>query len=141
MTWQPISDITTKFLGDPNRGCRDCGTIMKYTTATGHTAYYPGVECCAPALRRQIQWRSGDIDTLQRQLQTREKTVQQIQDEIDHAHSRTAAAAAAAKKERAERNLDQAMREIYTPQLRELSAEIARLRRKLEKHDEHAKTA
>lgn len=133
MTWEPVGDVIkrTKTINEHSQGCRDCGTVMQTTTPSGFTAYYPGVECCPPALRRQIQWRSQEIDTVNRKLQERQDAVTHIRDEINLAPSRSAAAAAEAKLTRAERNLAISMREHFTPQLRELSKEIARLKNKL----------
>lgn len=132
MTWQPVSDLVpkTRVLNADTRGCQDCGTVMEYQTETGFTAYYPGVECCQPAIRRQIRWRSEEIDALNRKLRERQDAVARIREEVELAPSRSALAAAETKLARAEKNLHVVVRDHFTPALRELSDEIARLKRK-----------
>lgn len=132
MTWQSTGDLMqhVRVLNGNTRGCQDCGTVMEYQTDSGFTAYYPGVECCQPAIRRQIRWRSEEIDALNRKLRERQDAVARIREEVELAPSRSALAAAETKLSRAEKNLHLVVRDHFTPALRELSDEIARLKRK-----------
>ena len=51
-------------IGDPNRGCRHCGTVMEHKSGKV-TLYRPGTTCCEPAIRDQIRYRENDFHRLQ----------------------------------------------------------------------------
>jgi hypothetical protein len=54
--------------GNPNDGCRHCGTVITRTSANGKVIYHhPGVICCADAIRDQIRYRDGDFARLKQQ--------------------------------------------------------------------------
>lgn len=128
--WQPASELTATHLGNPNRGCPHCGTVMRHHTPTGQTAYWPGTECCPPAIRRQIGWRTEQLDGLRKTITDRENAIREMQDEIETA-PRSAQAQLLAKRDRAQRNLNAVMQDHYTPEIRTISREIARLRHRL----------
>lgn len=131
MTWQPVADVAAKVVNANSRGCRDCGHIAHATTEHGYLAYYPGVECCPPALRRQIQWRHQDIDRINRTIQDRQDHATELRRQAERAPTHNAKAIAEAEAARAERNLHIVLRDNYTPQLQALSKEVARLKTKL----------
>lgn len=131
MTWQAASDVAAKVVNANSRGCRDCGHIQNFRTEHGFLAYYPGVECCPPALRRQIEWRHKDIDRINRQIQERQDRATELRRQAERAPTHNAKANAEAEAARAERSLHMIIRDHYTPQLQELSKEVARLKRKL----------
>lgn len=131
-TWQSVADIAQSFLGDPTVGCQFCGVVVERVhEVTGQSAYHPGVECCPGALKRQIKWRTGDVNDVQRRITDREKGIEQMQAEQETALSRSAAAAIEARVAKARVALDHALKEIFTPQLQELSGELSRLRQAL----------
>ncbi len=55
-------------IGNPNVGCRHCGTVMEHKSENRKvTLYRPGTTCCEPAIRDQIRYREGDFHRLQDQ--------------------------------------------------------------------------
>lgn len=52
-------------LGNPHKGCRHCGTVIKRTAANGRAIiYHPGTTCCTLAIKDQIRYREGDLARL-----------------------------------------------------------------------------
>lgn len=130
-TWQPVADLAETQLGATARGCPHCGSRTTITTDDGRTITYPSVECCPPAIKRQIRWREEDIRALNRRRAEREQALEQLRESLDELPTRAARAAAEAKLARSERNSATRDREDFTPRLRELNAEVARLNAKL----------
>jgi hypothetical protein len=130
VTWQSTRDVLEKegpFAGQ-TPGCPYCGTVIDYTTSTGHGVSYPGVECCAPAIRRQIAWRTREIEVLKKRIEDRRREVEELQrSAVDGDRGKLAAAA------RAQRAFDSLLgpEGAWSTELRELSREIVRLKRKL----------
>lgn len=130
MTWQAVGDVAKTIVNADAPGCRDCGTVREIRTDHGHVARYPGVECCPPALRRQIQWRAEDIDQVKGDIEQRRRVLTELQQAVDDApHS--AREGRQGLLSRAERAFASRMEHVFQPRLRELSGEIARLKRKL----------
>lgn len=130
MTWQAVGDVARQIVNADAPGCRDCGTVREVRTEHGYVARYPGVECCAPAIRRQVEWRAGEIDQLQREIQQRRGVLDELRQAVEDApHS--AREAREGLVARATRAFNSRMEHVYEPKLRELSSEIARLKRKL----------
>lgn len=128
--WQPVAEVAKRFLGDPNRGCPDCGAVAERIISTGQVAYSPGTECCLPAVERQIAWRNEEVAALQKRRAEREAALEQIRAGLDELPTRHAREAAEAKLERAERNLSNSDRAVFAAQIQSYSAEIKRLRAK-----------
>lgn len=73
-TKEPTMTITTTYsdkpttIGNPNVGCRHCGTVIERRSSnTRVTLYHPGVTCCADAIKDQIRYREADFHRLQDQ--------------------------------------------------------------------------
>lgn len=130
MTWQSVGDIAQQIVNADAPGCRDCGTVMEFKTKSGYTARYPGVECCPPAIRRQIQWRAGEIDQVKADIENRRKVLTELQQAVDDA-PHTAREARQGLLAKATRAFESRMEHVIRPQLTELSTEIGRLKRKL----------
>lgn len=130
MTWQAISDVTQAIINENAPGCPDCGTVKEVRTANGYTARYPGVECCPPAIRRQIDWRAQEIDQVQADIQRERNALNELRQAADEA-PRTSKDAAEKRHQHADKGHQKRMEDKYEPQLKELSSEIARLKRKL----------
>lgn len=129
--WQAVGDVANSLVTRKTPGCRDCGTIMTYTTPTGQYIERPGTECCAPAVRRQIAWRSAEIDRVQAVVAERRKDLERLELQIEEAEYPTQRKALEARAAATRRRFDAAMHAVHEPQLRELSSEIARLKRLL----------
>lgn len=130
MSWQAVGDILegNYLLGDP-KGCRDCGTIRTHKHPNGLIIEYPGVECCIPAIRRQIKWRSGDLDALNKQVSDRLRAVEELKAKAGEDRHLLGYAAQAA------RAYDALMRPgtgEWDIEIKALSTDIKRLRAKLE---------
>lgn len=55
-------------IGNPNVGCRHCGTVIERRSSNNRvTLYHPGVTCCADAIKDQIRYREADFHHLQDQ--------------------------------------------------------------------------
>lgn len=133
MSWQSVSDIAeASYLATAKpKGCRDCGTVVEYEVKTkpGLVVEHPGVECCPPAIRRQIAWRTAELDQLNKRVNERRAAVEELQRKSADGDRHSAAYAAQAAR---------AFEAIMAPgqgewalELKGLSGEIARLKRKL----------
>ena len=133
MSWQSVSDIVEDaYLSQEKpKGCRDCGAVVEYRVQTrkGLVIEYPGVECCPPAIRRQIAWRAAELDQLNKRVNERRAAVAELQRKSADGDRHSAAYAAQAAR---------AFEAIMAPgqgewalELKGLSGEIARLKRKL----------
>lgn len=137
MTWQAVSDIVNDayLAPDKPKGCRDCGAITERRTPTGLVIEYPGVECCPPAIRRQIAWRAAELDALNKRVSERRAAVAELQRKSDtdkHAGAYYAQAA------RAFESLMERKRGAWALEIEELSDEISRLKKKLQALQEPA---
>ena len=123
--------LTTLLLapGLPAMGCRDCGAITERRTPTGLVVEYPGVECCAPAIRRQIAWRTAELDQLNKRVSERRAAVAELQRKSADGDRQSAAYAAQAA--RAFESIMRPKEGAWGIELDELSKEIARLKKKL----------
>lgn len=132
MTWQAVSDIVEDaYLSQEKpKGCRDCGTVVEYRVKTkpGLVVEYPGVECCPPAIRRQIAWRAAELDVLNKRVNERHAAVKELQRKSDTDKHAGAYAAQAA---RAFEAIMRPKEGAWGIELDELSKEIARLKKKL----------
>ena len=131
MTWQAVSDIVNDayLAPDKPKGCRDCGAITERRTPTGLVVEYPGVECCPPAIRRQIAWRAAELDQLNKRVNERRAAVAELQRKSADGDRHSAAYAAQAA--RAFESLMERKRGAWALELEELSDEIRRLKGKL----------
>ena len=133
MTWQSVSDIVedTYLSQEKPRGCPDCGTVVEYRVQTrnGLVIEYPGVECCAPAIRRQIAWRAAELDQLNKRVTERRAAVAELQRKSADGDRQSAAYAAQAA--RAFEAIMRPKEGAWGIELDELSKEIARLKKKL----------
>lgn len=130
MTWQAVGDVAKRVFNEDTPGCPYCGAVMVHQTEEGHAFWYPGVECCADAIRRQVSWRANEINQVQARITERRQRVQETIDAVEEA-SYQAKGSAQARADRASKALAVRMREEFEPALKELSSEIARLKRKL----------
>ena len=136
--WRSVKELVTgnmTFLTEKARGCPDCGRIEEYrvTLSSGQVMalFYPGVECCPAAMKRQIEWRQADIERVNRTMADRDKAVRELREAVDFALNRTAMAQMDKKAASAERSFMADVEAVYTPQMHALSAEIVRLKKKL----------
>jgi transcription initiation factor TFIIIB Brf1 subunit/transcription initiation factor TFIIB len=54
-----------RIIGNPHKGCRHCGTVIKRTAANGRAIiYHPGTTCCTDAIKDQIRYREEDYARL-----------------------------------------------------------------------------
>ena len=124
MTWQAVGDIldTTAILNNL-RGCPYCGAICRL-----HAIPHAAVECCPPALERQIAWRTDDLTQLHKAASDRERDVRELQAKVTDGDKQAAVQAA-----RAARSLETYMQRggMWDTEVRELSDEIKRLKSKL----------
>lgn len=131
MTWQSVSDIVNDayLAPDKPKGCRDCGAVTERRTPTGLVVEHPSVECCAPAIRRQIAWRAAELDQLNKRVNERRAAVAELQRKSD---SDKHAGAYYAQAVRAFDSLMERKRGAWALELEELSDEIRRLKGKLQ---------
>lgn len=133
MSWQSVSDIVEDaYLSQEKpKGCRDCGAVVEYRVKTkpGLVVEYPGVECCPPAIRRQIAWRTAELDQLNKRVNERRAAVAELQRKSADGDRHSAAYAAQAA--RAFESLMERKRGAWALELEELSDEIRRLKGKL----------
>lgn len=117
------------------KGCRFCGRIeerhVPLQSGGSMVVYYPGVECCPDALRQQVKWRIEEIDAVRKRMADREKAVAELREHVDLAPTRSAAEAAAKRADFAEKSLQRELNEVFTAELRRLSGDLARLKKKL----------
>lgn len=135
--WTSVGEVAKRVFNQNTPGCRDCGAILAHQTESGHVFWHPGVECCAPAIRRQIAWRGNDINHIQAEIAGHRKGIAELQKLAAEA-SYQSRSTAEAKALRAEESLRKRMREDYEPRLKALSSEIARLKRELAKAEAEA---
>lgn len=136
MTWKKAGDIaTSRLFGSQTKGCPFCGTIVDYVTETGKVISYPGVECCPEALRRQIAWRKGELDQLNKRAADRLRDVEDLQRRSVEGDRSSLALAA-----RAQRSYEALMGPDgeWNTEMRALSNEITRLRKKLASLEDRA---
>lgn len=129
MSWQSVADVTKTYLLSQPKGCRDCGTIKTFTSENGMIIEYPGVECCPPAIRRQIAWRAAELDQLNKRVSERRAAVAELQRKSADGDRHSAAYAAQAA--RAFEAIMRPKEGAWGIELDELSKEIARLKKKL----------
>lgn len=133
MSWQSVSDIAEgSYLATAKpKGCRDCGTVVAYEVKTkpGLVVEYPGVECCPPAIRRQIAWRAAELDALNKRVRERRAAVEELQRKSADGDRHSAAYAAQAA--RAFESIMRPREGAWGIELDDLAKEIARLKRKL----------
>lgn len=133
MTWRSVSDIVEDaYLSQEKpKGCRDCGTVVEYRVQTrkGLVVEYPGVECCPPAIRRQIAWRTAELDQLNKRVNERRAAVAELQRKSADGDRHSVAYAAQAA--RAFEAIMAPGQGAWARELQGLSGEIARLKRKL----------
>lgn len=129
MSWQNAGDVAKTYLLSQPKGCRDCGTIKTFTCENGMIIEYPGVECCAPAIRRQIAWRAAELDQLNKRVNERRAAVAELQRKSADGDRQSAAYAAQAA--RAFEAIMAPGQGAWALELKDLSGEIARLKRKL----------
>lgn len=119
-------------LPSTTRGCPDCGATTELRTLDGQLlAIVAATECCRPAVTRQVLWREREIEDVRRQIRNLEAAADHLRAEMNAAQTPTAKGAAAMRLERADAHLRAAVEEIYAPRLKDLAAEITRLRAKL----------
>lgn len=129
MSWQSVADVTKTYLLSQPKGCRDCGTIKTFTSENGMLIEHPGVECCPPAIRRQISWRAAELDQLNKRVSERRAAVAELQRKSADGDRHSAAYAAQAA--RAFEAIMRPKEGAWGIELDELSKEIARLKKKL----------
>jgi hypothetical protein len=135
-------------LGDPNKGCKFCGTVEMKVAANGKAVYYhPGVECCVQALELQIKFRQGEMRQLGRKIAQHNLELSRLEETVDAYGSSTSSQASEArmKLEKAKRGLqkqvdalqgnfgvtDEEAEEANFVGIKQLKLEITRLEKKL----------
>jgi hypothetical protein len=147
-------------LGDSTKGCKFCGTVEAKYAGNGRAVFYhPGVECCVPALELQIKSRQGELRTLNKKIEQHRLELGRLEEAVNAYGSSSSSAASEAKMklEKAKAGLDKQIAflrgefDIFDETLgrerrmsdkeadesnlvgvRQLSAEIERLRKKLD---------
>lgn len=135
MSWQSVADVTKTFLLSQPKGCRDCGAITERRTPTGLVVEYPGVECCPPAIRRQIAWRAAELDALNKRVSERRAAVEELKRKSADGDRHSAAYAAQAV--RAFDALMERGRGAWALEIDELAKEIRRLKTRLNALEGH----
>lgn len=136
--WRSVAELVTGdvvFLTERAKGCPDCGRIeerrVRMRGGQEMVLFYPGVECCPAAVKRQIEWRQADIERVNRTMADRDKAVRELREAVDFALNKVAMAQMDKKAAVAEKSFMTDVERVYTPQMHELSAEIVRLKKKL----------
>lgn len=135
MSWQSVADVTKTYLLSQPKGCRDCGTIKTFTSENGMIIEYPGVECCPPAIRRQISWRAAELDQLNKRVSERRAAVEELKRKSADGDRHSAAYAAQAV--RAFDALMERGRGAWALEIDELAKEIRRLKARLNALEGH----
>lgn len=122
-------------LGDPYaRGsrCRHCGAGAHKVSENGRLVWYHApTDCCAGALRDQIQHRRAELEALRSGYAEAAQRIEHLMTEAEEATSRAAEARALQRHARARDSLAERQRSFYEPRGREIKAEIADLERRI----------
>ena len=102
---------------------------MKSVIVGAVTVYYPGAECCAPAIQTQIGWRKIELAQLQKRSDKLNEELMERQEEAATYSERSTAMEAVRVRELAKKTQRGFLvhSEILDAQVRELRQEIARL--------------
>lgn len=130
MTWHDVATAAREITSRRST-CPYCGSSRTVTATNGVRVTVPTTECCPDALRRQIAARGAELNATRREMEQAEATVERIREEIDAATTNAARAQAEARLTRARGALARRISDTYTPRLRELGAELNRLKARL----------
>jgi len=118
-------------LGSESRGCKYCGSVsLKYSGNGKVKLYHPSAECCGRAINDQMDFRRAEIDQWKKRMAEDNEAVNRLEEEAEsYGDSKMGTAEQARHKaQKARAGYTKKSSEVYQANIRELAAEITRLK-------------
>lgn len=113
-------------LGDPNSGCKHCGSVSRKVSENGLAVlYHPSVACCEASAREQVSFRQADLARLRDEWGARQALIHEKAQELENTGSPSDRRQMELDLRRMEAGLLARTRDYYQPLAAEYEEELA----------------